>query len=142
MLDASINKQRIAVLLLQMANTKRATRFKEYLNELSSIDELQNQAISIKGGAAIVGDHYYILVNGARNRLLDGRTNTEWSGKKREACELVFYNNGRKRFTPRSVDELQDAWAFIFADERVYYLNLKQDAFGYYLRDSRRRSRM
>lgn len=137
---SSANNERIAALLLRMATATTSGQTEALVAELARFEELDNQAFSIKGDAAIVGDDYYILVNGPRNRVLDTRRGAEWSGKSRDDLEAVFINNTRGQTIPRSTEEVSAAWVFVFARDKAYYLNVKRDTFGYYAREPWRES--
>ena len=124
----------MANLILRLANSPTTAQFQEYLPQLIKAEELQNQAFSIKGGAAVVGDNYYILMGGERNRLLDSQMNIEWIGKKNSEYEIIFYNQQRSSVVPKSIDDVKSLWIFIYAQERVYFINMRLASFGYYQR--------
>jgi hypothetical protein len=126
--------QRIASLLLKLVRSDTADQFQENYGLIAKTKELQNQAYLIKGGAAAAGDYYYIITSGELNQILDAKTRNRWHGKKSSEYEVIFYDKQRTLVIPNSTDEIRSLWAFIFAQEKVLFINIERNTFGYYIR--------
>lgn len=122
----------LAKLLLGLVGVETTKQFQARLAKISRTAELQNQAFSIKGGAAVVGDDYYVMMSGDKNRLLDARQDKEWIGKAASEYQVICYDQQRRLTVPRSIDDIRSMWVIIFAKERVYFVNLDQGVYGFY----------
>jgi len=128
----SPKQQSLGKLILGLVGAETTKQFQAHLAKISRTAELQNQAFSIKGGAAVVGDDYYIMMSGDKNRLLDARQDKEWIGKAASEYQVICYDQQRRLTVPRSIDDIRSMWVIIFAKERVYFVNLDQGVYGFY----------
>ncbi|MCL2873057.1 MAG: hypothetical protein FWF41_08815 [Betaproteobacteria bacterium] len=108
---------------------------KKFLSLIKNIECLNSSPFfSVKGGAAIVRDNFYLVLSSDNNTTYDGETRKEWQGQPSRKAEVVAVDLVKRTVSndvPADYKQ-QKLVLLFFCRERVYVLDYGDKVFGYY----------